>query len=161
MLLVQSKANANARDTRSWTPLHSAASQGNVAGCSYLLHEGAQLDSREAQSKTPLQVACEAGNYELVQMMMDHSNLNATNMTFSTAFSTAVESGHVRIAELFFSEGLKLQQLKRDRYKTITLAAISGCLAMVELMIQEGCEVQSKHDSSWNALHFATHRGHY
>ncbi|KAL8875613.1 MAG: hypothetical protein Q9198_006053, partial [Flavoplaca austrocitrina] len=147
MLLVQSKANVNARDTRSWTPLHIAASQGNVAMCSYLLNEGAQLDSREAQSKTPLQFACEAGNYELVQMMMDHSKLNATNMTFLTAFSTAVEFGHVRIAEIFFSRGLKLRGLKRDRYKPITLAATSGCLAMVELMIQEGCEIQSKDDS--------------
>ncbi|KAL8978454.1 MAG: hypothetical protein Q9205_005957 [Flavoplaca limonia] len=161
MLLVQSKANVNARDMRSWTPLHIAASQGNVAMCSYLLHEGAQLDSREAQSKTSLQLACEAGNYELVQMMMNHSKLNATNMTFLAAFSTAVEFGHVRIAELFFSEGLKLQELKRDRYKPITLAATSGCLAMVELMIQEGCEIQSKDDSGWNALHFASHHGHY
>lgn len=161
MLLVQSKANVNARDTRSWTPLHIAASQGNVGMCSYLLNEGAQLDSREAQSRTPLQFACEAGNYELVQMMMDHSKLNATNMTFLTAFFTAVEFGHVRITEIFFSKGLKLRELKRDRYKPITLAATSGCLAMVELMIQEGCEIQSKDGSGWNPLHFASHRGHY
>ncbi|KAL9636844.1 MAG: hypothetical protein Q9204_002098 [Flavoplaca sp. TL-2023a] len=94
-------------------------------------------------------------------MMMDHSKLNATNLTFLTAFSTAVEFGHVRIVELFFSEGLKLQELKRDRYKPITLAATSGCLAMVELIVQEGCEIQSKDDSGWNTLYFASHCGHY
>lgn len=161
MLLIQHKANVNARDMLSRTPLHVAASQGNVAMCTYLLNEGAQLDSREARSKTPLQFACEAGNYEMVQTMMDQSRLNATNMTFLTAFFAAVECGHVQIAEIFFSKGLKLQELKRDGNKPLTLAATSGCLAMVELMIQEGCEIQTKDDSGWNALHFASDRGHY
>ncbi|KAI4263137.1 MAG: hypothetical protein L6R42_001700, partial [Xanthoria sp. 1 TBL-2021] len=161
MLLIQHKANVNARDMLSRTPLHVAASQGNVAMCTYLLNEGAQLDSREARSKTPLQLACEAGNCELVQTMMDQSRLNATNMTFLTAFFAAVECGHVQIAEIFLTKGLKLQELKRDGNKPLALAATSGCLAMVELMIQEGCEIQTKDDSGWNALHFASDRGHH
>ncbi|KAL8990128.1 MAG: hypothetical protein Q9169_008204, partial [Polycauliona sp. 2 TL-2023] len=158
MLLIQHKANVNARDKRSRTPLHIAASQGNIG---YLVGEGAQIDSREAQSRTPLQFACEAGNYGLVQMMMDKSSLSASNMTFLTAFFTAVEHGHVQIAESFFSKGLKLQELKRDRNKLLTLAATSGCLAMIELMIHEDCETTQQDDDGWNALHFASHHGHY
>ena len=50
MLLIQYRANVNARDAFSRTPLHVAAAQGNVAMCSYLLNEGAQLDSREGTS---------------------------------------------------------------------------------------------------------------
>ena len=161
MLLIQHKANINARDASFRTPLHIGASQGNVAMCNYLLNEGAQLDSREAQSKTPLQLACEAGHYELVQMMLKQSNLNPTNMTFLTAFFAAVEYGHVRIAESFFPHGLKLQELKKDSHKPVTLAAKSGCLAMVELMIQEDCDINARDENGWNALHFASHHGHY
>ena len=161
MLLIQHKANVNARDASFRTPLHIGASQGNVAMCNYLLNEGAQLDSREANSKTPLQLACEAGHYELVQLMLDQAKLNATNMTFLTAFFAAVEHGHVRVAESFFSHGLKLGELRRDIHKPLTLAAKSGCLDMVELMIQEGCDVNAKDDSGWNALHFASYHGYY
>ncbi|KAL9127321.1 MAG: hypothetical protein Q9217_003783 [Psora testacea] len=161
MLLIQHKASVNARDASFRTPLHIGASQGNVAMCNYLLNEGAQLDSREAHSKTPLQLACEAGHYELVQMMLNQSNLNPTNMTFLTAFFAAVEYGHVRIAESFFSHGLKLRELKRDFHKPATLAAKSGYLAMIELMIQEDCNLNARDENGWNALHFASYYGHY
>ena len=161
MLLLQHKANVNVRDASFRTPLHIGATQGNIAMCNYLLDEGAQLDSRDAQSKTPLQLACEAGHYELSQMMLDRSKLNATNMTFLTAFFATVEHGHVRIAESFFSKGLKLPELKRDFHKPLTLAAKSGCLAMVELIIQEDCDINARDGSGWNALHFASYHGHY
>ena len=161
MLLVQHKASVYARDASFRTPLHIGASQGNVAMCSYLLNEGAQLDSREAQSKTPLQLACEVGHYELVQMMLNQSNLNPTSLTFLTAFFAAVEHGHIRIAESFFERGLKLQELEKDSYKPATLAAKSGSLDMVELMIKENCDINAKDENEWNALHFASYYGHY
>ena len=161
MFLIQHNANVNARDDTFRTPLHIGASQGNLAMCSHLLSEGAQLDSREAQSKTPLQLACEAGHYELVQMMLNHSNLNPTNMSFLAAFFAAVEYGHVRIAESFFPRGLKLQELKNDSYKPIALAAGAGSLAMVELVINENCDVNARDENGWNALHFSSYYGHY
>ena len=161
MLLIQNKASVDARDAGFRTPLHIGSSQGNVAMCDYLLTEGAQLDSREAQSKTPLQIACEAGYYDLVQMMLNRSSLNTTSMTFLTAFFAAVEHGHVRIAEAFFTYGLKLSELKKDSYKPATIAAKSGSLAMVELMIREDCEVNTRDENGWNALHFAANHGHY
>ncbi len=41
MLLIQHQANVNVRDASFRTPLHIAASKGNVAMCNYLLTEGA------------------------------------------------------------------------------------------------------------------------
>lgn len=161
MLLIQHKANKNARDATFRTPLHISASQGNMAMCTYLLNEGAQLDCREVQSKTPLQLACEVGHYELVQMMLERSNLNPTNMSFLAVFFTAVEYGHVQIAESFFSRGLKLQELKNDSYKPITLSAKCGSLDMIDLMINEQCDVNARNETGWNALHFSSYHGHY
>lgn len=161
MLLIQHKANINARDATFRTPLHISASQGNMAMCTYLLNEGATLDCREVQSKTPLQLACELGHYELVQMMLDRSNLNPTNMSFLAVFFTAVEYGHVQIAESFLSRGLKLQELKNDSYKPITLSAKCGSLDMIDLMINEQCDVNARNETGWNALHFSSYHGHY
>ena len=161
MLLIQHKASVHARDATFRTPLHIGASQGNVSMCSYLLNEGAQLDSREVQSKTSLQLACEAGHYDLVQMMLNQSDLKPTEMTFLTAFFAAVECGHIRIAESFFSRGLNLQELREDSHKPATLAAKSGSLAMVELMMKEDCDANASDENKWNALHFASYYGHY
>ena len=161
MLLIQHKASVNVRDDSSQTPLHICAMQGNVAMCNYLLNEGAQLDSREVQSKTPLQIACEAGHYDLTQMMLNQSNLKPTTLTFLNAFFAAVESGHVRVAESFFVRGLKLPELKRDSYKPAVLAVKSGCLAMLELILSENCDINATDEDGWNALHFASYYGHY
>ncbi|KAL8935901.1 MAG: hypothetical protein Q9216_005200 [Gyalolechia sp. 2 TL-2023] len=161
MLLIQHKAHVNARDASHRTPLHIGAHQGNLAMCNYLLSEGTQLDAREVQSKTSLHLASEAGHYDLVQMLLYQSQLYPTSMTFLAASFAAVEHGHVRITKAFFSQGLKLQELKRDMHKPLTLAAKSGYLAMVELMVQEECDLNARDEGGWNALHFASHYGHY
>ncbi|KAL8930616.1 MAG: hypothetical protein Q9208_000487 [Pyrenodesmia sp. 3 TL-2023] len=106
--------------------------------------------------------------------MLDHSKLTATNITFLTVFFAAVEHGHVRIAESFFLQGLRLQDGKRDRHKPLTLAAKLGCLAMVErllrrdnhsslifnLLMSHGGDIETPNSLGWQPLHTATVYGH-
>ena len=159
MLLLQRKANVHARDAYQRTALHLSAHQGNLTMCTHLLEGGAQIDHREHQSRTALQLACEMGHYELVEMMLDHAKLKPKDLTFHTAFFTAVEHGHVRIAESFFRRGLKLKHFKEDSHKPATLAAKNGSIDMLELMIKHKCNVRDKDSTSWSALHHAAHHG--
>ena len=92
--------------------------------------------------------------------MLQHANLNASNRTFLAAFFAAVVLGHVRIAESFFDYHLNLEDLK-DSHKPATLAAKSGSQDMLDLMIQEKCDVNTHDEKGWNALHFASFYGHY
>ena len=159
MLLLQRKANVHARDMHQRTALHLSALQGNLTMCTHLLDSGAQIDHREHQSRTALQLACEMGHYELVEMMLDHAKLKPKDLTFHTAFFTAVEHGHVRIAESFFRRGLKLKHFKEDSHKPATLAAKNGNIDMLELMIKHKCNIRDKDGTSWSALHHAAHHG--
>ena len=52
MLLIQHKANVNARDASFQTPLHIGASQGNTAMCNYLLNK-ARSSTVEKHSPNP------------------------------------------------------------------------------------------------------------
>ena len=159
MLLLQRKANVHARDVYQRTALHLSALQGNLTMCTHLLESGAQIDHREHQSRTALQLACEKGHYELVEMMLDHAKLKPKDLTFHTAFFTAVEHGHVRIAESFFQRGLKLKHFKEDSHKPATLAAKNGSIDMLELMMKHKCNIRDKDSTSWSALHHAAHHG--
>lgn len=40
------------------SPLHIAASEGNIMMCEFLLHKGAKVDARDKLLRTPLHLAC-------------------------------------------------------------------------------------------------------
>ena len=158
-LLIEQKANQNALDSTHKTPLHLSAARGNERICSILLDHGAQPDLRDAQSKTAIQVAAKAGNVKVVELLRQRSNLKVMDHDSLIAFYTAVESGQVRMAESFLDQGLSLKNLKADSYKPATLAARSGSIAMLDLMISRKCRLRSKDPNNWTALHYACHYG--
>ena len=158
-LLIEQKADQNALDSTRKTPLHLSAARGDTKICNILLDHGAQPDLRDAHSKTAIQLAAGAGNVEVVELLRKHSNLKVTDHGSLIAFYTAVESGQVRTAESFLNQGLSLKNLKADSYKPATLAAKSGSIAMLDLMISHKCRLKAKAPNDWTALHYACHLG--
>ena len=68
--LLGKGANANtARAKNLWTPLHQAASRGNVRIVSLLLEHGASSKSRDRDGKTPLDVAREKRRTAVVKVL--------------------------------------------------------------------------------------------
>ena len=160
MLLLQRQANVNARDVSQRTPLHISSLGGNVGMCTQLLDHGAQLESRDSSSKTALQFAVEAQHIEVVRLLLDRSRYKPKDSNFLNAFFAAVETGNTGIAEIFLTKGLSFKVLKDDAHKPATLAAKSGNLAMLDLMIRNKCRLKEKDSNGWTALHFAAHQGH-
>lgn len=160
MLLVQRQADVNTRDALQRTAQHISAAHGYVTICDLLLDNGAQLESRGSQSKTALQLTAEAGHFEVVERLLKRSNLKPNDAGFLTAFYAAVEAGQVRIAESFLSKGVSLKGLKNDSHRPVTLAAKSGNLEMLDIMITRKCRIKEKDANGSTALHFAAHHGH-
>uniref|UniRef100_A0A3Q3DBI5 Ankyrin repeat domain-containing protein 16 n=1 Tax=Hippocampus comes TaxID=109280 RepID=A0A3Q3DBI5_HIPCM len=54
-------------------PLHEAASMGHLACVSYLLQEGAKVDSLKKADWTPLMMACTRRNLDVIRELIEHS----------------------------------------------------------------------------------------
>ena len=160
MLLLQKRANVNARDISQRTPLHIISLGGNVEMCTQLLNHGAQLESRDSSSKTALQLAVELQHIEVVRLLLDRSRYKPKDPNFLNAFFAAIETGNTRVAEIFLIKGLSFKVLKDDAHRPAIIAATSGNLAMLDLMIRNKCRLNEKDNYGWTALHFAAHHGH-
>ena len=161
MLLLQNQVDLSLRDVWQQSALHVAAERGDVLMCKILLDHGAQLGDRDAESKTALQLACERGHADVVELLLGQSKMKPTDHSLVGALYAALEYGHVQIAQTLIDKGLKPKKIKKESHKPITLAAKSGNLDMVELVIQEKCAIKDKNEHDWNALHFASHHGHH
>ena len=143
MLLLHRQADVHARSSAQRTPLHMSAAAGLAQTCDVLINlHGAQLDARDSDSMTPLQVAVEAHQTEIVNLLLSRMNLKPKDPTFTAALFAAIETGNARVAEVFFERGASLKSLGENSYKPATLAAKSGSVAMLELMISRKCKLK-------------------
>lgn len=63
--------HVNMSDSRGFTPLHIAASQGHESNVLALLSAGATVDARNEQGRTPLHIAAEGGHQTVVAALLN------------------------------------------------------------------------------------------
>jgi uncharacterized protein len=73
-LLLEHKADPNARQQQGITPLHSAAHNGNAGIVKLLLAFGADRNLRSADGKTALDMAREAGASDVIMLIEDQNS---------------------------------------------------------------------------------------
>jgi ankyrin repeat protein len=71
-LLLQHKANVNARGDRNRTPLHFASQEGPPEVVRLLLEHGADVDAKDISSYTPLDYATHFQRHEVVHLLLEH-----------------------------------------------------------------------------------------
>lgn len=73
-MLIENGADINIADKRGATPLHRAASKGNLSIVKLLLEHGDKLkvNVRDAYGNTPLHLACEEDRQEIAKLLVDN-----------------------------------------------------------------------------------------
>ncbi len=71
VLLLNNRADPNARGQGGYTPLHAAAQNGDVAAIRTLLFNGADLTIRGKDGKLPLDLAIEAGHADAIKILKE------------------------------------------------------------------------------------------
>lgn len=95
-LLLQYKANPNAKTNMGWTPLHSACKWSNAECASLLLQHGADVNAQSDGQQTPLHVAATVSNCRntsTVLLMNPNINARALNNSEETAEQIAIRTG--------------------------------------------------------------------
>ncbi|XP_067625624.1 ankyrin repeat domain-containing protein 49 [Eurosta solidaginis] len=95
-LLLQYKADPNARTKLGWTPLHSACKWSNAECAELLLQHGSDVNAKSEGDQTPLHVAATVSNCRniaTVLLMNENINANTLNNSEETAEQIARRTG--------------------------------------------------------------------
>lgn len=104
--LVENDADVN---KPGWTPLHYAASTGQVAVIEFLLENSAYIDAESPNGSTPLMMAAMYGTPEVVKVLIQAgADLNIKNQLGLTALDFAVRGNRQNAKELI-ETGLQRQ----------------------------------------------------
>ena len=112
--LLEHGANANVASNR--TPLHWAATTGNLEMVTLLLEKHAKVDAVDKEGQTPLQRAMRARHVEVVRELMRHrASLSARDQFGRTALHTAAASGtYELLQELVHEHGVDVASRSND-----------------------------------------------
>lgn len=100
-LLINNKANMDARDEWLLSPLHHAAKSGLGDVVAVLLQHGARVDYYDGLHRTPLIVAAFSGHKECVEELASNgANLAAKDKSGRTALDLSKAMGHTEVHKL-------------------------------------------------------------
>ncbi|MBM3876065.1 MAG: hypothetical protein FJ386_05010 [Verrucomicrobia bacterium] len=105
-LLLQHKAEVNARDYSGATPLHNAAGAGDEQTVKVLLDHGADPKARNRQLTTPLHIAATRGRSAVAaQLLAAGAEQGTKDNSGQTPLHLAAVAGHAPLVELLLDRG--------------------------------------------------------
>ncbi|XP_008558550.2 putative ankyrin repeat protein RF_0381 [Microplitis demolitor] len=127
------------------TPLHLAVVNGYKSIVKELLERGAGINVVNSQGKTPLDIAIDKKYVSIIELII-RKNVNDLSLTFSKLedhklLHIAAKS-NVFIVEKLLDKGLDVDLVK-DRMTPLHRAALSGCLAVVNCLINNKADVNA------------------
>ncbi|XP_068755474.1 transient receptor potential cation channel subfamily A member 1-like [Montipora capricornis] len=105
-LCLDSGADVNILTSNSVTPLHLAASKGNIEVADFLISRGANVHIKDGDSKTPLHMAAIFNQTRLIEFLLEReAKLDVRDSEGRTPFLNAVAAGQVESARLLLNHG--------------------------------------------------------
>lgn len=157
------------------TILHRAVENGYFQAVEYLVQlqvaqflrqEGRQnIDAHDDSRKTLLHLASEAGDVDLVKLLVNKygANIEAVDRLGRTPLHWASIGNATDVVEFFVKDcGANVEAV--DKYKRRTplhLASFNGCRDAVEVLVKK-CQasISATDADGWTPLHFACYYGH-
>merc|ERR1719205_367778 len=131
--LITNGAMINAKDKDESTPLHFAARSGNVGIVKLLIENGAIIDAQKKYRYTPLFETIKTSKY--------------------------VHASHAAIAKILIKNGANIDMEKEDGYTPLHEAAWASNTEMVNMLIDQGANVNIRDQWGQSALDIAKRGG--
>ncbi|XP_069594615.1 protein phosphatase 1 regulatory subunit 12A-like isoform X1 [Ranitomeya imitator] len=152
--LVENGASVNQQDNEGWTPLHAAASCGFVSIAQYLISNGGNVAIVNSEGELPLDVSHESAMEKLLKSEVKKLGIDLD------AAKKEEEELMLRDARRWLNNG-KYDDLRHPTTGATPLhvAAAKGYTEVIRLLLQLGCDVDSRDLDDWTPLHAAAHWG--
>ncbi|KAF2296296.1 hypothetical protein GH714_037292 [Hevea brasiliensis] len=137
------------RDKEGRTPLHLAASRGNIKCARVLVESGADKDAKSNDGRTALYRAAANGDRRMVEMLIEMGcDPTIADDRGRSAFDVARDKGYDEILETL------------ERGEVVLMAARQGRLEHLESLLKKGASKNYKDQYGITALHAAAIKGH-
>ncbi|KAF8561580.1 hypothetical protein P879_03667 [Paragonimus westermani] len=162
-LVEERKCNLNVQDNYNRTPLHFAASNGNLATVRFLVESRALIDVVDKYGITPLMWAV-YNNHRKVAIFLIENGAKHTKITKQghTIIHFIAESNAVGILKYLYQKYhiLKIDQEDNSGLTPFLVAAHRGNQLLLEVFVKQKCLVSKKDKRQRTALHLASWKGH-
>ena len=119
-------------------PVAAAVEGGSVPVCQLLLAKGADADKVNLRSETPLLRAVCNGDLAMAELIIAHTP-DFDNYGNGEILRTAIRGGNVSIISLLLEKGAEVNRPDDDH--PLVIAAITGVLAIFELLLDMGAKI--------------------
>jgi ankyrin repeat protein len=122
-LLIAEGANVELQDVGGHSPLHLAASRGQLSVVMLLLEAGANKNVRNKYGNTPLHFAASSGQLSVVTLLLEAgANMNVRNKHGTTPLHSAALSGQLSMVTLLLEAGANIDFRNRFGQTPMDLA---------------------------------------
>lgn len=153
-LLLASRADVDAKTSATRrTPLHVAASSGNISVAGVLLENGADANERDLEGYEPLHVAAERGQKDMTELLLRRSDVNVRTNLNLTPLHLSAGHGHSDVAGLLLARGARVDAGRHDIGTPLFGAAGAGHGAAVKLLLEHDASVHARDRRGRTPLH--------
>lgn len=142
-----SRDYTNDKDASRWTPLTTAIFNNDISKVNELIRQKADLNELNANGNTPLTQAALSGNSLIIEKLIANgADVELKNSFGNTALTIATQMVNHPLINLLVQKGAKFQAdrinaLNLNGSTPLTSAILHGDLARVDLLIQQGADV--------------------
>ena len=169
--LLELGSDVDAKDSHTWTSLHLAAWNGHLEAAELLIRHGAEINAKtnytgfvlllvnETMSdlknglnqSTPLHFAARNGHLGIVALLLNHgADFTVSNNLNNTPIDLAAKNGHFEVVNyLLQNEWYQSSASPIHPLHSLSIAACLEKLEILDLMLQNGCDINVE---SWNKV---------
>lgn len=160
-LLLEKNADVSALDAHRATPLHYAVYGDNIKAARLLLdHDANPYCRADVDGNTPMVCAILAGKLEIVRAFCEAQEIASDIDQRETLLHIAARLGHMEIVTEFLHHNHKLGQHGRNGRSALHGACASGQLAVAQLCLDRGADVDLTDKLGNTSLLLAAQNGH-
>lgn len=157
--MEQDKQLVNCKNAASWTPLHTAASLGNVEQVKGLIDFGAIVDATDGSHKTPLLLSAEMGKLAVAQTLLARgAHLNAADNKGIMPIHASCINGHCDMVALLMEKGASALSTDSSNKSALEYALGFKNFTDSSVLVSIQAAMKKKHDAESAAQGCALHR---
>ncbi|ORY61624.1 ankyrin repeat-containing domain protein [Pseudomassariella vexata] len=162
----------NQQNSHGATALHLAAQNGNVSSVALLLEKGANVDTHNRRRETALILAGKYGHEAVVRLLLKNKADDlAEDDENWTALHWAIIGRHNDVAKLLLdcndltdredvTQAYREEARQRSRKKALHLASEAGSNDAIQMLLDEGVDMEWQDEEGSPALHWTVPEGH-